>query len=82
MLAGYSEGYHALDALEALIAMSNLDNLCPSPGVARPGGVYTALVHGWDRIRTVHVYSLLGLSTHKNVKMLPNYDKVHETCLS
>ena len=29
------------------------------------------LVHGWDRTKNVHVYSLLGLSTHKNVKCYP-----------
>ena len=34
------------------------------------------LVHGWDRIKNVHVYSLLGLSTQKKCKMLLNYDKV------
>ena len=33
------------------------------------------LVHGWDRIKNVHFYSLLGSSTHKKCKMLPNYDK-------
>ena len=27
----------------------------------------TVLVHGRDHIKKVHVYSLLGLSTHKNV---------------
>ena len=34
------------------------------------------LVHGWDRVKNEHVYSLLGLSTHKKCEMLPNYDKV------
>ena len=24
------------------------------------------LVHGWDSIKNLHVYSLLGLSTHKH----------------
>ena len=31
-------------------------------------GCGTGLVHGWDRIKNVHCYSFLGLSTHKNVK--------------
>ena len=26
------------------------------------------LVHGWDRIKKLHFYSLLALSTHKHVK--------------
>ena len=26
------------------------------------------LVHGWDGIKNVHFYSLLGFSTHENVK--------------
>ena len=34
-------------------------------------------VHGWDRIKNVHFYSLLGLSIHKNCEMLPNYDKLY-----
>ena len=33
------------------------------------------LVHGWDRIKNLHVYSLLALSIHKKYKRLPNYDK-------
>ena len=33
------------------------------------------LVHGWDRIKHVHVYSLLALSTHKNVKRYPTMTK-------
>ena len=34
------------------------------------------LVHGWDRIKHVHFYSLLGLSTHKNAKCYPTMVKV------
>ena len=33
------------------------------------------LVHGWDRNKNVHVYSFLGLSTHKNVKCYPTMTK-------
>ena len=33
------------------------------------------LGHGRDRIKNLHVYSCLALSTHKKRKMLPNYDK-------
>ena len=29
------------------------------------------LVHSWDRIKHVHFYSLLGLSTHESVKWYP-----------
>ena len=32
-------------------------------------------VHGWDRIKNVHFYSSLGLSTHKNVKCYPAMTK-------
>ena len=32
-------------------------------------------VHGRDRIKHVHVYSLLGLSTHKHVKCYPTMTK-------
>ena len=36
------------------------------------GGGEGGLVHGWDRIiKNVHFYSLLGLSTHKNIKCYP-----------
>ena len=34
------------------------------------------LVHGRDRNKNLHVYSLLGLSTHKNVKCYPTMTKV------
>ena len=34
-------------------------------------GNCSILVHGWDRIKNVHCYSFLGLSTHKNVKCYP-----------
>ena len=41
------------------------------------GGSSTSLlVHGWDRIKNVHVYSLLGLSTHKNLKCYPTITKL------
>ena len=33
------------------------------------------LVHGWDRIKNLHFYSLLGLSTHKHVKCYPTMTK-------
>ena len=33
------------------------------------------LVHGRDRIKNVHFYSLLGLSSHKNVKCYPTMTK-------
>ena len=33
------------------------------------------LVHGWDRIKNLHFYSLLALSTHKNVKCYPTMTK-------
>ena len=29
------------------------------------------LDHGWERIKNVYFYSLLALSTHKNVKCYP-----------
>ena len=29
-------------------------------------------------LKIVHFYSLLGLSTHENGKMLPNYDKANQ----
>ena len=38
---------------------------------SRPG----ILVHGWDRIEMYFFYSLLGLSTHKNVKCYPTITK-------
>ena len=34
------------------------------------------LVHGWDWIKNVH-FSLLGLSSHKNVKCYPTMTKVY-----
>ena len=37
--------------------------------VFRPGfQASSRLVHGWDSFKNVHVYSLVGLSTHQNVK--------------
>ena len=39
---------------------------------SRPG----FLVHGWDRIKNLNFYSLLALSTHKNVKCYPSMTKV------
>ena len=33
------------------------------------------LVDGWDRIKHVHFYSLLGLSAHKHVKCYPTMPK-------
>ena len=38
------------------------------------------LVHGWDRIRNLNFYSLLALSTHKNVKCHPTMTK--DRCLT
>ena len=35
----------------------------------------TLLVHGWDRITNLYFYSLLALSTHKNVKCYPTMTK-------
>ena len=35
----------------------------------------STVVHGWDRMKNLNCYSLWALSTHKHVKMLPNYDK-------
>ena len=35
----------------------------------------TLLVHGWDRIKHIHFYSLLALSTPKNVKCYPAMTK-------
>ena len=35
--------------------------------------------HGWDRINNVHFYSLLGLSTHYNVKCYPAMTKEPRT---
>ena len=35
-----------------------------------------SLVHGWGRIKNVHFYSLLGLSTHQNINMYPTMRKV------
>ena len=52
---------HVLDQLRILICL---------------GHQQASLVHGWQRIKNVHVYSLLGLSTHEKCKMLPNCDKV------
>ena len=37
--------------------------------------VHVYLVHGWDRIKHVRFYSLLGLSTLKNVKRFPTMIK-------
>ena len=37
------------------------------------------LVHGWDRIKNVHVESLLVLSTHTNVKCYPTMKKESTT---
>ena len=33
------------------------------------------LVHGWGRIKNLNAYSLLALSTHKNVKCYPTMTK-------
>ena len=33
------------------------------------------LVHGWDSIKNLHVYSLLGVSNHKYVKCYPTMTK-------
>ena len=35
------------------------------------------LVHGWDSMKKEQFYSLLGLSTHKNVKCSPTMTKQH-----
>ena len=35
----------------------------------------SGLVHGWDRIKNLSLYSLLALSTHKNVKYYPTMTK-------
>ena len=36
------------------------------------GSVGSGLLdHGWERIKNVYFYSLLALSTHKNVKCYP-----------
>ena len=37
---------------------------------------FSCLVHGWDRTKNVHFYSLLGLSTHKNEKCYPTMTKM------
>ena len=49
-------------------------------GVSHPRGSLRTglpqlLVHGWDRTKNLHVYSLLGLGTHKNVKCSPTMTK-------
>ena len=41
---------------------------CREPGLG-------TLVHGWHRIKHVHFYYVLGLSTHKNVKCYPTMTK-------
>ena len=33
------------------------------------------LVHGWDNMKNLNVYSFLGLSTLENATCYPNYDK-------
>ena len=35
----------------------------------------STLVHGWDSIKNLNFYSLLALSTHKNVKCYPTVTK-------
>ena len=53
-------------------------------GVSGPGGLGSwyiiILVHGWDRIKNVHVYSILGLATHKNVNCCPTMVKHMGSC--
>ena len=34
------------------------------------------LVHGWDRNKNLNAYSILALSTHKNVKYYPTMTKL------
>ena len=36
----------------------------PGPGISGSLPRKQSLVHGWDRIKNLHFYSLLGLSTH------------------
>ena len=48
---------------------------------SRQGGpcqTASRLVHGWDRIKNPNLYSLLALSTHKNVKCYPTITKKRE----
>ena len=40
------------------------------------------LVHGWGRIKNLNAYSLLALSTHKNVKCYPTMTKAPSAMLS
>ena len=46
------------------------------PRMQAPCSPATLLVHGWDRIKNLNVYSSLGLSTHKNVKCYPTMTKI------
>ena len=41
------------------------------PGASMSGWLSRNLVHGWDRIKNLDFYSLLALSTLKNVKCYP-----------
>ena len=47
--------------------------MAPRTRVAEPAP--HPLVRGWDKIEHVHFYSLLGLSTHTNVKCYPTMTK-------
>ena len=38
----------------------------------------STVVHGRDRLKHVHSYSLMGLSTHKNVKCYPTMTKIRQ----
>ena len=54
---------------------------CPPPGAPTATKhpqqkKHGSLVHGWGRIKNVHFYSLLGLSTHQNINMYPTMRKV------
>ena len=51
-------GFEFLDAISS----------CRSLGLEALG---ERLVHGWDRLKNVRFNSLLGLSTHENVKCYP-----------
>ena len=48
----------------------------PNAAIDPPSWRIPYLVHGWDRIKNLNLYSLLSLSTHKNVECYPTMTKL------
>ena len=76
----YTRGFHRKTSdFVPKLREKSIQTLATNPGLMRccssTASASSLLAHGWDRIKHLNCYSLLALSTHKNVKSYPTMTK-------